>query len=422
MNLFACSTGETSFEWQDKGRGYFALYLEKGMKGEAANAQGNVTLGSLANYVHQKVPVVTKNNEGQAQTPYPEFGGAGAADFVLATGKPAIVETQKKSSVEPGAEPVNITASMDVKSNVPGAKVTVNKAPLAGMHFETEIDGDQATFEVIVSAEGYKRSVANVRLVPGKNFVHNVTLTKAAAIAKEPERKDPTPIKSPTKPATASELASRVIEAHGWEAFQKLSSIRLTGSARMTAPDPEELRAYVTTMTPGGNFRLSWLSSEGQIEMGGTAQTSWTKQNGVLLPFEIPGGKALFFPQGVLGAIGGDAERQFHRTVDDGTDGAEAPPTFCPYADADRLDESCDRLRPPVTLLRRRKLTIPSPSGITIRSICMVKRYDLVQGIPDPDDDRRREHRTCGTEKMSVTHTYTKAEANVPLKPGFQRG
>ena len=86
-NFFACSSGETSFEWTDKNRGYFAYFLEQGMKGEAADASGNITLGGLAKYVQTRVATITKNNEGQAQNPFPEFGGAGATDYVLATGK-----------------------------------------------------------------------------------------------------------------------------------------------------------------------------------------------------------------------------------------------------------------------------------------------------------------------------------------------
>ena len=89
VDFFACSTGETSFEWVDKSRGYFAYFLEKGMRGEAADAQGNVTLGSLAKYVQREVPRITRAQEGTAQTPEPTFVGADASEFVLARGKSA---------------------------------------------------------------------------------------------------------------------------------------------------------------------------------------------------------------------------------------------------------------------------------------------------------------------------------------------
>ena len=282
----------------------------------------------------------------------------------------------------------------------------MDRKPLAGTRFETEIDGDKAQFDVIVSAEGYKSKAARVTLVPGKSFVHNVTLEKATT-APTPVAKDPAPTKPAGKPKSVAELTKRVIEAHAWNAFQKLTSVRVTGSAKMTSPDPEGLRAFVTTMTPSGNFHLSFVGNEGKIEMGGTPLTSWTKQNGNVLPFEIPGGKALFYPQGVLGAVGGALnDTSIAWTMSGGGDA----PYVLTYSEASgSLKATID----PVTFrLRSAELSV-----LNQRSVCTVQRYEVVQGVPIPMTIAVDNY--LGGDRMSILHTYAKAEPNVAVKPNF---
>ncbi len=53
--LYACSVGERAYEWADKGHGVFSYYLLKGLKGEAANEKGEVTITDLADYTQKKV-------------------------------------------------------------------------------------------------------------------------------------------------------------------------------------------------------------------------------------------------------------------------------------------------------------------------------------------------------------------------------
>ena len=107
-NLFACSPGECSFEWIDKNRGYFAYFLEQGLRGEAVDARGNVTLGSLAKYVRSQVIATTTLNEGTAQSPIPELIGPDAQDFVLARGTapaPVVTPEPTKPVVETAPPP-----------------------------------------------------------------------------------------------------------------------------------------------------------------------------------------------------------------------------------------------------------------------------------------------------------------------------
>ena len=54
--LFSCSEGQKSFESEKLGHGVFFHYVIEGLKGEAANKKGEVTLQRLAAYVADEVP------------------------------------------------------------------------------------------------------------------------------------------------------------------------------------------------------------------------------------------------------------------------------------------------------------------------------------------------------------------------------
>ena len=52
--LYACSIGERAYEWAEKGHGVFSYYLLEGLKGKAANGQGEVTVVDLADYTQKR--------------------------------------------------------------------------------------------------------------------------------------------------------------------------------------------------------------------------------------------------------------------------------------------------------------------------------------------------------------------------------
>lgn len=78
--LFACGVGERSYEWPEKGHGYFTYFLVEGLK-----AQGKVTLGSLSNFVRDKVKVASAE-AGDNQQPTLRYEGPGPEGWVLAQG------------------------------------------------------------------------------------------------------------------------------------------------------------------------------------------------------------------------------------------------------------------------------------------------------------------------------------------------
>jgi uncharacterized caspase-like protein len=78
--LFACSVGERSYEWPEKGHGYFTYFLVQGLK-----SGGKVTLGGLSNFVRDQVSVASIE-AGDRQQPTLRYEGPGPEGWVLAQG------------------------------------------------------------------------------------------------------------------------------------------------------------------------------------------------------------------------------------------------------------------------------------------------------------------------------------------------
>ena len=86
--LYACSPRQHSYEWRQKGRGYFSYFLEQGLRDGAADGQGVVKVQYLMDYVQKAVLGAVKREEGQDQKPYFLTEGSEALQLVLATGRP----------------------------------------------------------------------------------------------------------------------------------------------------------------------------------------------------------------------------------------------------------------------------------------------------------------------------------------------
>ncbi len=92
--LFACDVGERSFEWPEKGHGYFTYYLVQGLR-----EGGKVTLGGLSSYVREQVAQASRQ-AGENQKPTLRYEGPGPEGWVLASGGGASLAGQESSSVE----------------------------------------------------------------------------------------------------------------------------------------------------------------------------------------------------------------------------------------------------------------------------------------------------------------------------------
>ncbi len=84
VTFFSCRVGQRSYEWSEKSMGFFTYFLVKGLRGSAANSQGDVTVSSLEKYLTETVPEVVKRERGAEQEPWPLLEGtAGSGDYSL---------------------------------------------------------------------------------------------------------------------------------------------------------------------------------------------------------------------------------------------------------------------------------------------------------------------------------------------------
>lgn len=110
--LFSCSIGESSYEWAEKKQGFFTYYLLKGIEGEAADRNGDITLNNLEIYLTSSVSKSANKWMGKPQTPWMERSGSGAGTLALAKGKPLTATDLNASSGSNSLKP-NSTGNTD---------------------------------------------------------------------------------------------------------------------------------------------------------------------------------------------------------------------------------------------------------------------------------------------------------------------
>jgi hypothetical protein len=86
--LYATEVGKRAYEFKEKRHGYFTWALVEGLKGEAANERGEVTLSRLVAYLQERVPKQVKLDlgAGKAQRPFAVVEGYKADELVLGVG------------------------------------------------------------------------------------------------------------------------------------------------------------------------------------------------------------------------------------------------------------------------------------------------------------------------------------------------
>jgi uncharacterized caspase-like protein len=82
--IFACSNGERSWEWAEKGHGFFTYYLVEALKGGAFSSEGEATLSSLASFVRQNVKDSANRWLNNKQTPMMRYEGPDPDSWILA--------------------------------------------------------------------------------------------------------------------------------------------------------------------------------------------------------------------------------------------------------------------------------------------------------------------------------------------------
>ena len=92
--LYACNIGERAYEWPEKEHGVFSYFLLEGIKGEATNQNGEITIVDLADYTQKKVVRWAEEFRGKNQRPW--LDQSGGAKLVLVENPLARLEAQNK--------------------------------------------------------------------------------------------------------------------------------------------------------------------------------------------------------------------------------------------------------------------------------------------------------------------------------------
>lgn len=134
--MFACDKGQRSHEWEERGHGFFTYYLAEGLRGQAADGKGAVTLQGLEAYLGKVVPDSVKREKRQLQVPWVERS-ARAGEMLL-------------------VPPRGVTAvgNLEVVSFPPGARVFIDGRD-AGRTPTTVSNLLVGDHEVLVALEGY---------------------------------------------------------------------------------------------------------------------------------------------------------------------------------------------------------------------------------------------------------------------------
>jgi tetratricopeptide (TPR) repeat protein len=84
--LYATGVGERAYEYSEKQQGYFTWAIVEGLKGAAANQQGEITLAGLLKYIQEKVPkqISIDLGAGKLQKPFAVIEGYKANELIIA--------------------------------------------------------------------------------------------------------------------------------------------------------------------------------------------------------------------------------------------------------------------------------------------------------------------------------------------------
>ncbi len=250
VKFFACSPGQSAYEWRAQGRGYFSYYFEKGLRGAAADSTGRVTVGALRKYVETEVQAQVMRDESQDQTPYPEIIGPGADDFVLNGAAPSTPEGTARSvkePVPPSAPPADLkkevpkgNARIIIETNIPELSVSLNGSvavsgisetlfkgkPIVGVIHDFKLS-NPIKVELEATAPGYEPYRIILPLYAGSATLAKFTDSSLPKIA------------SPTRSLGQPALVTKLLVAH------KIDALGVLGRLSMQITPPHFRKARV---------------------------------------------------------------------------------------------------------------------------------------------------------------------------------
>lgn len=104
VTYFACGVGQRSYEWNERGHGFFSYFLVEGLRGKAADANGRITLHDLQVYLEHEVSRTAERVLGVKQVPYMRAEGSNFATWLLADSRPISSPSLQPSGVSPSVQ------------------------------------------------------------------------------------------------------------------------------------------------------------------------------------------------------------------------------------------------------------------------------------------------------------------------------
>jgi hypothetical protein len=175
--LYATEIGHRAYERNDPRHGYFTLALVEGLKGQAANAKGEVTLAGLVSYMQNTVPrrVLLELGQGKLQKPYAVIEGYRADELVLSLKDPKAaasmpappIDSSTSAARTPSADPLVGTVWTGVNPTSGDFSVKF----LAAGELQYLVDGIENGKKKVFSTKGkWQRAGKNIRITIGDSF------------------------------------------------------------------------------------------------------------------------------------------------------------------------------------------------------------------------------------------------------------
>ena len=158
--LFACSTGERSYEAEEIKHGYFTYWLTQGIK-KAAAPDGKVTLQTMYSFVQKEVPQATQRDLGKSQVPVLRYEGPNPNGWVFTQIKP----------LRPVGKPYKVGP----------AKGGVANAELTARNHRLEVE------KAALLAEQQRAQRENARLVTLVGALGGLDTLRLSAVSAKPE-------------------------------------------------------------------------------------------------------------------------------------------------------------------------------------------------------------------------------------------
>jgi len=100
--IYATGVGQRAYEYTERKQGYFTWAIVEGLKGAAANSQGEVTLAELIKFVQDAVPkrIAIDLGSGKQQRPFATIEGYKAEELVISA--PGAKSSSESASVPTG--------------------------------------------------------------------------------------------------------------------------------------------------------------------------------------------------------------------------------------------------------------------------------------------------------------------------------